>query len=244
MDLNADLGEGSDNDEALMSIVTSCNIACGGHAGDTSTMKSALLLAQKNAVSVGAHPSFPDRANFGRSPSPLKGNELKSILCAQILDLQNIANEVGVEINHVKPHGALYNMAAKDADLSETVLDAIEDTSSKLNLFGPPESELEKSAKKRGVTYIREGFADRAYEPNGCLRSRKKKGALILGHSRQADQAIQIALTKSVTTFSGEVISLPARSICVHSDTPDSIKAAAAIQAAFLDNEISICAPN
>ena len=233
LDLNADLGEGCANDAVLMDLVTSCNIACGGHAGDETTMRTALRLARERGVAAGAHPSFPDRETFGRSASNLSGDSLEAALVGQVRTLKAIASETGVTLSHLKPHGALYNMAASDRALSESVVWVLLETLPGASLFGPPGSELQSAASAAGIPFIAEGFADRAYEADGRLRSRAAPGAMIEDAAAQTRQALDIALHQCVTTYDGSVIALPVDTICVHGDTPEAVAAAREIRAAL-----------
>ena len=243
IDLNADLGEGCAFDAALMSVVTSCNIACGGHAGDEASMRTALQLAKTNNVAAGAHPSFPDRENFGRTRSDLSGPGLEQALGAQVESLKNIADAIGSPLTHLKPHGALYNMAARDAGLAASILNVLQSVLPNASLVGPPESEMQAQATARGIDFIAEGFADRAYEKDGQLRDRSKPGAVIHDHSVQARQAVSMATESRVQTPEGTTISLPVQSICVHGDTPDAFAAAGSIRSSLEQLGIRLCAP-
>ena len=243
IDLNADLGEGCAFDAELMSVVTSCNIACGGHAGDDASMRTALQLAKANRVAAGAHPSFPDRENFGRTRSDLSGPELEEALRTQVEDLNRIASALGVSLTHLKPHGALYNMAARDADLAASVLNVLQSTLPQARLVGPPQSELHHAATHRGVNFVAEGFADRAYEADGQLRDRSKPGAVIHSEAKQAQQAVSMATNRQVETYQGIPLSLPVETICVHGDTPDAFAAAQAIRTRLESLGIELCAP-
>lgn len=243
IDLNADLGEGCDGDADLMSVITSCNIACGGHSGDAETMREALQLAKANGVAAGAHPSFPDRENFGRTRSTLSGEDLEKALIAQVEALRDIADELSVPLAHVKPHGALYNMAAIDADLAQSLVTVLKQTLPDARLVGPPASELENAARLHGVAFTAEGFADRAYEGDGQLRDRTKSGAVIHDPDAQAEQALRIAMQQNVTTYDGDLIGLPVATICVHGDTPESVAAARKIQAALEKEGLKLCPP-
>jgi len=244
IDLNADLGEGCAFDAELMSVISSCNIACGGHAGDETSMRTALQLAKDHQVAAGAHPSFPDRENFGRTRSALSGAELETALHDQVAALNQIADQLGVRLTHLKPHGALYNMAAQDSGLSDSICNVLDSALRGARLVGPPASKLQAAAEARGIAFIPEGFADRAYEPDGQLRDRQKTGAVFHEAERQVDQATEIALKRQVTTHEGEIIALPAETICVHGDTPGAFAAARAIRAALKAKEIDICAPD
>lgn len=243
IDLNADLGEGCAFDADLMGVVTSCNIACGGHAGDQASMRTALTLARDNGVAAGAHPSFPDRENFGRTLSDLSGAALETVLVEQVAELKSYAEEIGLPLSHLKPHGALYNMAAKDADLSQSIVRVLSDVLPSAALFGPPQSQLERAAKRQNIVFVAEGFADRAYEADGRLRDRKLAGAIIHAPEDQTRQALDIAKRQSVTSFDGATLALPVDTICVHGDTPNAVKAARSIKASLEQNDISICRP-
>ncbi len=243
IDLNADLGEGGLYDTDLMSVVTSCNIACGGHAGNEGSMKTALALAKSNGVAAGAHPSFPDRENFGRTQSSMSGASLENALGTQVLTLKQLAAQQDMFLTHLKPHGALYNMAAKDKSLSKTILNVLQNIIPGAMLFGPPNSELQRAACTRQVPFVAEGFADRAYEDDGSLRDRREVGAVIQDKLQQTRQALEMATHQSVTTYQGGQISLAANTICVHGDTPDAFATARAIKITLLENGISLCAP-
>jgi len=243
IDLNADLGEGCAFDADLMSVVTSCNIACGGHTGDEASIRTALQLAKANNVAAGAHPSFPDRENFGRTRSDLSGSALEEALVTQIEDIKRLADTVHVTLTHIKPHGALYNMAARDADLSASVLNVLQSVLPHASLVGPPNSELQREATVRGVNFVAEGFADRAYQADGQLRDRSEQGAMIHGSNAQAKQALSMASEHRVQTYEGETLSLPVDTICVHGDTPEAFAAARAIRSSLEQLDIRLCAP-
>ena len=243
IDLNADLGEGCAFDAELMSVVTSCNIACGGHAGDGASMRTALQLARDHNVAAGAHPSFPDRENFGRTKSSLHGRALEEQLSAQVSALKQIAEETGIALRHMKPHGALYNMAAQDSGLSESIISVLRSLLPNASLFGPPQSKLAAMAERHGVVFVAEGFADRAYEGDGRLRDRKQPGAVIHDIAAQTDQALQIATQGEVETYAGGNISLPVQTLCVHGDTPGAFAAAQSIRLALEQNGLQICPP-
>lgn len=230
IDLNADLGEGCGDDGAIMKIVSRCNIACGGHAGDANSMRAALHLAKENNVAAGAHPSFPDTENFGRKFMDLTSDALKDALSEQVRHLEKIAQESGVELQHLKPHGALYNHAARDLESATTIAEVTASLLPGCPLLGPPGSKLEDAASQAGVRFIGEAFADRTYENDGSLRSRALPGAVITNNDDCAAQAIQIATMRSVASYEGEQIVMNAQSICVHSDTPGAVKSAKLIR--------------
>ena len=243
LDLNADLGEGCAFDAELMAVVTSCNIACGGHAGDAASMRTALSLAKENSVAAGAHPSFPDRENFGRTKSTLSGAALEDSLREQVSALKAEADALGVSLAHLKPHGALYNMAALDAGLAESITLVLRDLLPDAALFGPPNSKLQAAAEGQGIAFVAEGFADRAYEADGRLRDRSLPGAMIHDSEVQSNQALTMATRKQVVTHPGETIALPVETICVHGDTPGAFAAAQSIKATLEQHGISLCPP-
>ncbi len=243
IDLNADLGEGCAFDAELMSVISSCNIACGGHAGDADTMRTALQLARQHRVAAGAHPSFPDRENFGRAQSDLRGDALEAALRQQVRELAELADATGVALTHLKPHGALYNMAALDAGLATSICAVLQTTLVNARLVGPPESQLQAQAETHNIPFVAEGFADRAYESNGQLRDRKLDGAVLHDPQQQVAQAAEIALKQQVSTHDGAAIALPVQTLCVHGDTPGAFAAAQAIRAALEAEEIAICPP-
>ena len=179
VDLNADVGEGCGQDAALMPLISSANIACGGHAGDDDSMREAVALALEHGVAIGAHPSFPDREHFGRQEMQLGARDLHECIVAQIESLASIAQTQGTRLRHVKPHGALYNMAARDEELAETVVTAIRSVDPSLMLFGLAGSALLTVATRLGLRAISETFADRAYRPDGSLQPRNEPGSVI-----------------------------------------------------------------
>jgi UPF0271 protein len=225
IDLNADLGESPNSvangtDAELMRYISSANIACGGHAGDERTMRATLQLAKDNQVSAGAHPSFPDRENFGRVEMRLPIEDLERSLLAQIRELQSIAKEVGVALAHVKPHGALYHAANRDPEVAKAIGSATLACDRSLILVGQAESACLEIWCGMGLTVAAEAFADRAYEADGTLRKRTLPGALLASEDDAARQALSIAVDHRVRAFDGSEINLTAQTICLHSDTP------------------------
>jgi UPF0271 protein len=225
IDLNADLGESPNsvangNDAELMRYISSANIACGGHVGDERSMRDTLQLAQANQVSAGAHPSFPDRKNFGRVEMHLLIADLERAVFAQIRGLQNIANEIGISLAHVKPHGALYHAANRDPEVAKAIARATLACDSSLILVGQAGSACLDIWRGMKLVVAAEAFADRAYEPDGTLRKRTLPGALLPSADDAARQALSIALNHRVLTFDGSEIELMAQTICFHSDTP------------------------
>ena len=242
IDLNADLGEGCGDDAAIMAIVTRCNIACGGHAGDQASMSAALALAQQHDVAAGAHPSYPDRANFGRTQMALRGEALRHVLAEQIGALKDTAESLGLSLGHVKPHGALYNFAANDLESARIIADVTAALIPGGALLGPPGSKLEDAAKAAGLSFLGEAFADRAYERDGSLRSRTLPDALITDEAGCAAQALQIALKRFVTSHDGHPVPMAAQTICLHSDTPGALNAARRVRDELQAKRIEISA--
>ncbi|MDH5620980.1 MAG: 5-oxoprolinase subunit PxpA, partial [Gammaproteobacteria bacterium] len=212
IDLNADLGEGGAYDDALLQVVSSCNIACGGHAGDARSMQATVVTAAANGVAIGAHPAYPDREGFGRRSGFLAGDELRKSLIDQIAALDAIAAKNGATLTHVKPHGALYNDAVNDRELADLIVSAVNATLPGAAFVGLPGSELRNAAIARSVRFVAEGFVDRAYQANGQLVPRSEPGAV-------HDQLEQI-LSQAVSLV-GKVDTL-----CVHGDTPGAAEIA------------------
>jgi UPF0271 protein len=240
IDLNADLGEGDVNDAELLQLVSSCSIACGGHAGDEASMRCTVESAIENGVAIGAHPSYPDRDGFGRRGRYLLGDALLVSLAAQIRSLLAIVENNHHELRHVKPHGALYNDAATDLELANIVAQVVKDVDSNMALIGPPDSALQIAAAKAELSYIAEAFVDRAYQDDGRLVSRGDEGAVHKLVARIVAQAVSLATTRTVTTASGGVINVPADTLCIHSDTPCALAGARAIRAALEDQGVMI----
>jgi UPF0271 protein len=230
IDLNSDLGESVEalangSDFELMGFITSANIACGGHAGDEQTMKQTLIAARELKVAVGAHPSYPDRANFGRVAVPLSAKEIETSVREQILALAEAADEFGVRIAHVKPHGALYH-AARDLRIAEAVGSAVvsvfKNPDSHPVMVGQAGSVALEHWRAIGLRCAAEAFADRVYEGDGTLRSRNLVGALLDTPARAAEQALEIALHRRVITLDGHALPITADTLCIHSDTPNA----------------------
>ena len=233
IDMNADLGEGDPCDAELLTIVSSCNIACGGHAGDESSMRTTIVAAIANDVAVGAHPSYPDREGFGRNSRFLDGPELLSSLVEQISALREIGAQEGVTISHVKPHGALYNDAVSNSALADTVVEASKEAVPGAAFVGAPGSELEKAAARQALRFVAEAFVDRAYLDNGQLVPRSEAGAVHDSIETIAAQAVSLALSQEVETHSGAIINVAAETLCIHSDTAGAVDAARAVREAL-----------
>lgn len=208
IDLNSDLGEGMSTDAEVMVHVSSANVACGAHAGDVETMARTIALARERNVAVGAHPAYPDRANFGRTALDMPADALSDAIQAQLRALADVARACGAAIRHVKAHGALYNRGERDRDVADVIAGAVSEFDPRLLLLCPPGSAMAARAAEHGLRVGREGFCDRAYEPDGTLRPRRLAGALITDPEAAAAQAVRLALAGSFDT------------LCVHGDTP------------------------
>ncbi|NNF40659.1 MAG: 5-oxoprolinase subunit PxpA [Woeseiaceae bacterium] len=230
IDLNADLGEGGPHDDALLQIVSSCSIACGGHAGDKASMAAAVRTAIVNGVTVGAHPAYPDREGFGRVSGFLAGDALYESLSGQVTVLADIAAALGAKLGHVKPHGALYNDALENAGLADVIARVTSEAPGAPALMGMANSELQRAADRHGLDFIAEAFVDRAYEPNGTLVSRAEPGAVHADLAVATTQAVRLATSGQVTARNGEVIRVQADTLCIHGDTPGAAEAARGVR--------------
>jgi len=224
IDLNADLGEGGKFDPQLLSLITSANIACGGHAGDPHSMRKAVTHALKNSVNVGAHPSFPDRQNFGRTRVDISEAQLSDSIYQQIMALRAICDELGAKLFHVKPHGAFYNEVAKNKVLGLILIDVIKLIDPELKLMILAGSPLVKLARQQGLTVIEEAFADRTYLNDGSLAPRSKDGAVIHDPQQALQQVRQIIRNMPVKTLDGKPIIINATSICLHGDNEQALE--------------------
>lgn len=244
--LNADLGElpGEDGraiDAGMLDAVTRCNIACGGHAGDAPTFRRTIRLAVQKGVQIGVHPSYPDRENFGRKTLQMTLPELRRALEAQLHLSLAVADRERVPVEHLKPHGALYNDAARDIILARLVASVTSDWAIP-ELIGPPNSALETAAVRAGLRFIPEGYADRSYEPDGSLTPRHMDGAVIEDTRGVLAQAIQFAARGVVSVRGGGAIALPVRTLCLHSDTPGAPVHARAVRDGLVQAGITIAA--
>ncbi len=240
IDINCDLGDRIGNDEAIMPYISSANIACGYHAGDEKTMKETVELCKKYNVAIGAHPSFPDRENFGRTDMLLPPSEVYETVVKQINALEKIAAASGVSLRHVKPHGALYNMAARDKSLAPFIALAVFDTNNKYILYGLSGSYLIKEGKNLGLKTASEVFADRTYKDDGSLTSRSKDDALILDTGTAVAQVLQMIKEGKVISTTGKKIPIIAETICIHGDGEHAIEFAKAIHEALVSEGIDI----
>ena len=232
MDLNADIGEGSD-DASLMPYLTRVSIACGGHAGDAASMKAALRLAAEYGVAVGAHPGYPDRAHFGRRALVAAPDEIRAWVMQQTEALAGVAARLGLRLAHVKPHGALYTMAASDAEVAAAIAGAVTALDNRLALIGLSGSCLVEAARAAGLQPLAEAFADRRYRPDGQLVSRETPGALITDPAQAAAQARRLARGEAIAAQDGSPLLIAADTLCLHSDTPGAQIIAQAVHAAL-----------
>jgi len=246
IDINCDLGEsyGSfklGNDEKIMPHITSANIACGFHAGDPVIMEQTINLAKKHNVAIGAHPGYPDLLGFGRREMQLTLEEVKNYTVYQVSALQGFAKVAGVSLQHVKPHGALYNTAAKDEKLSKAIVDAVKALNRNLIIFAPPNSALAKAVVESGLRVGYEVFADRAYNPDGSLASRKQLNAIIQEPQKVVERAIKMVKEGTVLAINGKVVNLgEAHTICVHGDTPTAVELAEALKKGLIKAGIDV----
>jgi len=221
--INCDLGEGGKYDAQLMPLISACNIACGGHAGDATTMLKTVLLAIKNNVEIGVHPSYPDRENFGRRSLEISENELKNSLVEQIISLDEIVKKQGAKLTHIKPHGALYNDAAKDEKIAQIILNSIAESGLDLTLYAPRNSVISKLTNDKLKMFF-EAFADRNYNANFSLVSRSKSNALITQKEAVFKHLSSMFLRQEIVCENGEIVSCKANTFCLHSDTPNSVE--------------------
>lgn len=234
IDLNADLGEGFGrwrltDDEALLSVVTSANVACGFHAGDPATMRRVCALAAEKGVRIGAQVSYRDLAGFGRRAMDVPPDELAAEVAYQIGALDVFARAAGTSVTYVKPHGALYNRAVHDAEQAAAIVAGVR-LAGELPVLGLPGSELLAEAGRQGLRPVAEAFADRAYTAAGTLVPRREPGAVIEAAHTVVSRSVTIAREKRVTALTGEAVTVDARSLCVHGDTPDAARLAARVR--------------
>ena len=229
IDINCDMGEGVDNEAQLMPFISSANIACGYHAGDEETMKQVIQLCLQHHVHIGAHPSFPDRENFGRTAMQLPAAEIYTVITEQLNIINKAAKAAGAKLHHVKPHGALYNMAAKDASIAKAIAQTVKDFDAGLIYYGLSGSVMIDEAVKLGLQTAHEVFADRTYQSDGSLTPRTQPHALLQDKDAVIKQVLQFVDQNKVTTVSGEDIFIEADTICIHGDGEHAVEFAKAI---------------
>ena len=245
ININCDLGESSkfhstENDPLLLKIVNSANIACGYHAGDKPTMEKTIEISKKNNVSLGAHPSFKDRENFGRKRLNLTSKEIKRLIIDQINILSQIASEKEMKVTHVKPHGALNNMACEDYELAKVISESIIETNKELIFLVPTGSEMEKAGKKLNLKVAAEIFADRNYEDDGNLISRKKSNAMITDPEIAKKHVIKMVENQALNCYSGKQIPCDIDSICVHGDGKGAVGTAKEIKNGLIKSGVTL----
>jgi len=240
IDLNSDLGEGAGTEREIMPFITSANIACGAHAGDERSMRETVLLAIENKVAAGAHPGYRDPANFGRTALDIPPHELTADLIVQIEALRAIARVEGTDLTHVKCHGALYNTAHRDEGVAASIVRAVKRSAPDLLLFVFPGSALERAARAEGLRVAREGFIDRTYEPDGALRSRTHRDALITDPARAAAQAVSFMRDGGVRAHDGTFLEFSVDTLCVHGDTPGAPAILRAARAALVSAGVGV----
>ena len=235
IDINCDMGELNElmddgTYESLMDHVTSINVACGGHAGDDVMMNTMVELAKAKKVNLGAHPSYPDKENFGRYEIDISISDLKDSISTQIINLIDIANKNGSELSHVKPHGALYNKAAEDKGLAMLIGEVVKSIDPLIPIMCLAGSQMITVLESIGLKAMPESFADRTYEPDGTLRKRSYSNALIENHQIASKQAFNIYYKKRIIAHEGSEFSIDSETICIHSDTENALKIAKAVK--------------
>ena len=245
ININCDLGESSkfcstENDPSLLKIVNSANIACGYHAGDKPTMEKTAKISKENNVSIGAHPSFNDPENFGRKRLNLPSGEIKKLIIDQINILSNICTKLVMQVTHVKPHGALNNMACEDYDLAKLIAESIREVNKELIFLVPTRSQMEKAGKKLGMKIAAEIFADRNYEDDGNLISRSKDNAMIIDPEIAKKHVIRMVESQALNCYSGKQIPCEIDSICVHGDGKSAVSTAIQIKEGLVKSGVTL----
>ncbi len=242
IDLNADLGEGCGDDAAMLEVVTSASVACGGHAGDRVSMHAASDAARRRRVRIGAHPSYEDRPNFGRLMLDVSAAELERQVVRQLRALALETVRVGSVVSYVKPHGALYNAVVANSSHATAVVHAVAQWAPALPVLGPPRSQFLRLAKEAGLRPVAEGFADRAYSPDGTLVPRSIPGSVLHDVDAVVAQAVLLATQRRVRAIDGTVIDMEVASICLHGDTPGAVGLALAVRAALEAADVEVVA--
>ncbi|MFC3041529.1 LamB/YcsF family protein [Virgibacillus xinjiangensis] len=248
IDLNCDVGESFGPytigaDEELMDYITSANIACGGHAGDADVMDRTIKLAKEKKVAVGAHPGYPDIAGFGRRAIEYSPGEIYRMLIQQIGALQAFCHVNHVPLKHVKPHGAMYNQAARNRSLAEAIVQAVYDVDSDLILYGLPGSELIRAGNEAGLKTVSEAFADRTYLADGSLTPRNRPDALITDQQAAVQQVERMVNEGVVEAVNGEMVTLEADTVCVHGDGPHAVHFVHGLWRSLHEKEIKVASP-
>ena len=241
MDLNADLGEYQTEHQYLtesqiLGYISSCNIACGGHAGSEETMQKMILACKQKGVAVGAHPSYPDREGFGRRRITIDSSSLKESVIKQLRSFLFVSDALNVPMSHVKAHGRLYNDAAKDKNLANLLVSAIKEIDPGVSIIGPPNSILAEVARNSGLNFIAEAFLDRRYKDDGSLVDRDSAGAILGSLTERCEQARNIVCNQRVETDSNNFIEIEAKTLCLHGDSLDALETAQMVRS-LLENE-------
>ena len=240
IDINADVGEGIGNEAELMPYLSSCNIACGGHAGSPELIKTVIQLAKKHDVKIGAHPSFPDLQNFGRKEMNIPTNELVTSLKSQINEVLQLAKNLNVHLHHVKPHGALYNLAAKNTATAKLLVEIIKSFKEPLCLYVPPNSKIEAIAIQEGIPISYEVFIDRAYNDDYSLVSRKQPNALLVNFEDIISHSLRMIHQQKIKTISGNDLNITPDTYCIHGDHPNAVAILSALKERLLKLNIVI----
>lgn len=245
IDLNSDMGESFGrwtlgDDEALLDVVSSANVACGFHAGDPSVMLRTLACAASRGVSVGAHVAYRDLAGFGRRYVDVAPDELKADVMYQIVALEGLARAVGADVRYVKPHGALYNRIVRDESQAAAVVDAIRSVDNSLAVLTQPGAAVGRLARQAGLRVFREAFADRAYNADGTLVSRRLPGAVITDPAEVASRVLRMVREREVVAIDGSVVPIDADSVCVHGDSPSAVAMARAVRARLEAESVAV----
>jgi len=243
VDLNSDLGEGAGHDNEILDLVSSANIACGFHAGDPASIFATIQAALERGVALGAHPSFPDRANFGRAEMTMPPGELYAVVAYQIWAFQALARAAGGQMNHVKAHGALYNMAARDRALSDIIANAVFALDPKLILFAPSASHLDFAATELGLDTASEVFADRNYLADGSLVPRSRPDAFVHDPIEAAERIVRILSEHKVRAVDGTDVEISATTVCVHGDNPQAVAFVSKLRQRLEAEDVHIAAP-
>jgi 5-oxoprolinase (ATP-hydrolysing) subunit A len=243
VDLNSDLGEGAGHDDEILSLVSSANIACGFHAGNPASIFNSIRAAKEKGVAVGAHPSLDDRKNFGRTEMQVSTAEAYALVVYQVGAFHALCTAAGVEMNHVKPHGALYNMAVRDRELSDAIAHGVLAVDTRAILFAPAGTKLFRAAQELGLQTAAEVFADRNYNNDGSLVSRTRPDALLRDPGEAAERVLRMLKEGKIRTVGGTDISVRAETICLHGDTPDAVEFARTLRARLESEGVSIGAP-
>jgi len=242
LDLNADLGEGAPNDAALLEIVSSASIACGGHAGNEATMRAALRGAKAHGVVAGAHPGFADPEHFGRRRLDLSADDLTRQMRVQLETLAGLAREEGVPLAYAKLHGALANMAAEDEHIASVAFAAVRNHDPRMAILSIDNSAQVAAAEALGLRVVREAYADRAYQPNGLLVPRSEPGAVLHEGAAIADRAMRLAEGRGLVAADGSIIATTARSLCIHGDNAEAVEIARTVKVALMAAGVAIAA--